>query len=145
LKDGQLILRATWRRSRVIDPSTHQPREISGLHPVDAEAHYTQGLPALKSTFVIDIFSAWRATTYHFNEVDTQRLGWWGDVYLEYKPRPDLSLKIEADNLFTHGLEQIRAFYDPFRDVGGGALSSIDNRSPRLGPYFQFRARKTFG
>jgi hypothetical protein len=145
LKDGQLILRATWRHSRVIDPSTQQPREISGLHPVDAEAHYTQGLPALKSTLVIDIYSAWRATTYHFNEVDTQRLGWWGDIYLEYKPRPDLSLKLEADNLFTHGLEQIRAFYDPFRDVGGGALSTVDTRSPRFGPYFQLRARKTFG
>ncbi len=145
LKDGKLILRATWRRSRVIDPSTHRLREISGLHPVDAEAHYTQGLPALKSTFVIDVYPPWRATNYHFNEVDTQRLGWWVDAYIEYKPRPDFSLKLEADNLATHGLEQIRAFYDPFRDVGGGALASIDNRSPRFGPDFQLRARKTFG
>jgi hypothetical protein len=54
-------------------------------------------------------------------------------------------LKFEADNLFTHGLEQIRAFYDPFRDVGGGVLSSIDNRSPRFGPELTVRARKTFG
>jgi hypothetical protein len=145
LKDGQLILRSTWRHSQVIDPSTGQSREISGLHPVDAEAHYTQGLPALKSVLVIDVFSPWRQTEYHFNEVDTQRLGLWVDVYLEYRPRPDLSLKIEADNVATHGLEQIRAFYDPFRDVGGGMLSSIDNRSPRFGPELQLRARKTFG
>jgi hypothetical protein len=145
LKDGQLIVRSTWRRSRVIDPSTHRAREISGLHPVDAEAHYTQGLPQIKSVFVVDLFSAWRATSYHFNEVDTQRLGWWLDMYLEYKPRPDFSVKFEADNLFTHGLEQVRAFYDPFRDVNGGRLTSIDNRSPRFGPFLQVRARKTFG
>ncbi len=145
LKDGQLILRSTWRNSQVIDPSTGQSREISGLHPIDAEAHYTQGLAALKSVLVIDIFSPWRQTEYHFNEVDTQRLGWWGDIYIEYRPRPDFSVKLEADNLFTHGLEQIRAFYDPFRDVGGGVLSSIDNRSPRFGPELQLRARKTFG
>lgn len=145
LKGGQLILRSTWRRSQVIDPSTLRPREISGLHPVDAEAHYTQGLPALKSVLQVDVFSAWRGTSYHFNEVDTQRLGWWADVFIEYRPRPDLSFKVEADNLFTHGLEQIRAFYDPFRDVGGGALSRIDNRSPRFGPELTLRARKTFG
>ena len=144
LKDGQLIVRSTWRHSEVIDPSTGLRREISGLHPVDAEAHYTQGLPSLKSVLVVDIFSAWRATQYHFNEIDTQRLGWWGDIYLEYRPRADFSLKIEADNLFTHGLEQIRAFYDPFRDAGG-ALSSIDTRSPRFGPELTVRARKTFG
>ena len=94
---------------------------------------------------VIDVFSAWRQTEYHFNEVDTQRLGWWGDIYIEYRPRPDFSVKLEADNLFTHGLEHIRAFYDPFRDAGGGVLSSIDNRSPRFGPELTVRARKTFG
>ena len=100
---------------------------------------------AVESQTLTCRLSAWRATTYHFNEVDTQRLGWWVDAYFEYKPRPDFSLKLEADNLATHGLEQIRAFYDPFRDQAGGALSSIDNRSPRFGPYFQLRARKTFG
>jgi hypothetical protein len=145
LKNGQLILRATWRHSEVIDPATHQPREISGLHPVDSEVHFTQGLPKLKSTWAIDMYPAWRQSEYLFSEVDTQRLGLWVDAYFEYKPRPDLSIKIEGDNLATHGLEQIRAFYDPFRDVGGGILSSIDNRSPRFGPELTIRVRKLFG
>ncbi|HEY1753548.1 MAG TPA: TonB-dependent receptor plug domain-containing protein [Caulobacteraceae bacterium] len=145
LKNGQLILRATWRHSQVIDPATHQPREISGLHPVDSEIHFTQGLPKLKSTWTIDVIPAWRQSEYLFSEVDTQRLGVWIDAYFEYKPRPDLSIKIEGDNLATHGLEQIRAFYDPFRDVNGGVLNSIDNRSPRFGPELTIRVRKTFG
>lgn len=145
LKNGLLVVRATWRRSRVIDPATHQPREISNLHPVDSEIHFTQGLPQWKSTWAFDIFPAWRQTQYLFDEVDTQRLGLWVDVYYEYKPRPDLSIKLEADNLASHGMEQIRAFYDPFRDVGGGLLSSIDTRSPRYGPELTLRLRKTFG
>ncbi|HZZ90386.1 MAG TPA: hypothetical protein VFE13_18800 [Caulobacteraceae bacterium] len=145
LKNGQLIVRAAWRRSRVIDPSTHQPREQSGLHPVDAEAHFNQGLPKWKSHWGLDWFSAWRQTFYYFNEIDTQRLGTWVDAYFEYQPRPDLSLKFEADNIATHGLEYIRAFYLPYRDIKGGQLSSIDNRSPRFGPEFTFRLRKTFG
>jgi hypothetical protein len=145
LPSGQLVLRATWRLSQVTDPSTNLPREISGLHPVDAEAHYTQGLPAIKSRWGFDVFPSNRQTEYHFDEIDTQRLGLWIDAYVEYQPRPDFSLKLEADNITSHGLEQIRAFYDPYRDVDGGALSSIDNRSPRFGPELTIRARKTFG
>jgi hypothetical protein len=145
LKNGQLIARATWRRSRVIDPSTRRPRELSGLHPLDAEVHFTQGLPQWQSHWGLDAFSAWRQTNYYFSEVDIQRLGLWVDAWFEYKPRPDLGLKIEADNLATHGLEYVRQFYRPFRDVDGGQLSSIDNRSPRFGPELVFRVRKTFG
>jgi hypothetical protein len=145
LKNGQLILRATWRQSQVIDPATHQPREISGLHPVDSEIHFTQGLPRLKSTWAFDVYPSVRQTEYLFSEVDTQRLGLWVAANFEYKPRPDLSVKFEADNLATHGLEQIRAFYDPFRDVDGGVLSSIDTRSPRYGLELTVRVRKTFG
>jgi len=145
LKNGQFIVRATWRQSRVIDPATHQPREISGLHPVDSEVHFTQGLPGLKSSWGLDVFPAWRQTEYYFDEVDTQRLGLWVDVYYEWKPRPDLSLKFEGDNLASHGLEFIRDIYDPFRDDDGGVLNSIDGRHPRFGPELAVRLRKTFG
>ncbi|HEY2710791.1 MAG TPA: TonB-dependent receptor [Caulobacteraceae bacterium] len=145
LKDGQFILRSTWRRSQVTDPSTHLPREISGLHPVDAEAHFTQALPKWNSRWGLDVYSAWRQTLYYFSEVDVQRLGYWADAYFEYKPRPDLGVKFEADNIATHGLEYIRQFYAPFRDVGGGELASVDNRSPRFGPEFSVRVRKTWG
>jgi TonB-dependent receptor-like protein len=145
LPNGQLILRATWRHSQVIDPATHRPREISGLHPVDSEAHFKEGFPKLKSTFSIDVFPAWRASEYLFSEVDTQRLGLWVDAVWEYKPSPDVAIKIEADNLASHGMEQVRAFYAPFRDVGGGQLSSVDTRAPRFGPELTFRVRKTFG
>jgi hypothetical protein len=145
VQDGQLIVRATWRQSRVIDPSTLQPRPISGLHPVDAEVHFTQGLAKWRSHWGIDAYSAWRQTEYYFDEVDVQRLGLWADAYFEYQPRPDLALKFEADNIATHGLESIREFYDPYRDIGGGQLTSIDNRSPRFGPELAFRVRKTFG
>ena len=144
LRGGQLILRGTWRYSRVIDPSTRRAREISGLHPLDAEAHFTQGLPRLRSTWGFDVSPPWRQAEYHFNEVDVQTLGPWLDLWFEYKPRPDLSLRLEGDNLLRHGVEQVRRFYDPFRDVGGGALSAIDDRNPHFGQELMFRMRKTF-
>jgi len=145
LKNGQLVVRVTWRASNVIDPSSHRGRQLSQLHPLDAEAHFTQGLPGLKSTWGFDAYGPWRQAEYHFNEVDTQSLGPWLDIYFEYKPRPDVSLKFEGDNLLSHGLRQTRAFYDPFRDVAGGELSSIDDRNVHFGPEFTVRLRKTFG
>jgi hypothetical protein len=145
LKGGLLTLRSTWRRSGVTDPSTHRMREISGLHPVDAEAHFTQGLPFLKSTWGFDLFTGWRASYYRFNEVDTDRLATWLDVYLEYKPRPDLAIRGELDNAADHGFEHIRQFYDPFRDAPGAALAATDHRFPHFGPELFLRARKTFG
>ena len=145
IKHGLLTVRATWRHSRVIDPNTHRPREISNEHPLDAEIHFTQGLDALKSTWGFDVFPAWRQVSYLVEEVDTQELGLFVDAYFEYKPRPDLSVKFEGDNLTSHGLTQIRAFYDPFRDLNGGQLSAIDAHYPRFGPEFSVRVRKTFG
>ncbi len=145
IKHGLLTVRATWRRSRVTDPDTHRPREISNMRPLDAEIHFTQGLDALKSTWGFDIFPAWRQVSYLVDEVDTQDLGLFVDAYFEYKPRPDLSVKFEGDNLTSHGLTQIRAFYDPFRNVNGGQLASTDAHYPRFGPEFSVRVRKTFG
>jgi hypothetical protein len=144
--NGVLQLRSTWRFSRVTDPDTGQPRPISNLHPLDAEAHFTQGLKRLKSTWGWDAFPAWTQTNYYVNEVDVQRLGFWLDAYFEYKPRPDFTLRFEADNLTSHGVSDVRSFYDPLRDTpGGGMLSSVDARYPRFGPELSIRARKTFG
>ena len=145
LPSGLLTVRSTWRLSGVIDPSTHLQREISGLHPVDAEIHFTQNLPKLKSTWGFDIFPSWRQTYYHFSEVDTDRLGTWVGFFFEYKPKPDFALRAEFDNASGRGFEHTRAFYDPFRDDDGGVLSSVDDRHPRFGPVFHIRARKTFG
>jgi len=145
IANGQIILRGVWRFSRVTDPSTLRPRGVSGLHPFDGEAHFVQGLPGLKSTWGVDVGLAWRQIEYHFNEIDTQRLSATVNVYFEYKPRPDLSLRVEADNLIAHNFVQTRAFFDPFRGAGVGALSAVDTRRTRFGPELAVQVRKVFG
>jgi hypothetical protein len=54
-------------------------------------------------------------------------------------------VKIEGDNLASHGMEQIRAFYAPYRNEPDGALFETDSRNPRFGPEVALRVRKTFG
>lgn len=143
LKHGVLTAVGTMRHSRVIDPTTGQPREISGLHHYDTELHFTQGIPHWKSTWGIDMFGAWRETYYRFNEIDTDRLKTWVAFHIEYKPRPDLALRLELDNATARGFEHIRAYYPGPRNLAGDPL--IDTRDLSSGQEFYVRVRKTFG
>ena len=145
LKGGLFTARSTWHWSSVIDPSTHQAREISGQHPLDAEMHFTQGLPRLKSTWGFDYYWLWRQTYYRFNEIDTDELHSYLSLFAEYKPRPDFTLRFEVDNALARGFQHTRAFYNPARDTPGAALVETDRRYPFFPPILYIRARKTFG
>ncbi|HWA62762.1 MAG TPA: TonB-dependent receptor [Caulobacteraceae bacterium] len=143
LKRGQFQLQSTWRWSSVIDPTTHTAREISKLRPVEWEAHYTQGIPRLKSTIGFDVFGQWRERYYRFDEIDTNRLKTWVDVFIEYKPRPDMSLRVEYDNMGARGFEFVRQVWPGPRNAA--ALSQVDVRDTSFGRIVYVRFRKTFG
>ncbi len=143
LKAGALSATTTFRRSRVIDPTTGQPRPISGLHPRDAQIHFTQGLPRLKATWGFDIFDQWRETYYRFNEVDTDKLKTYATVFGEYKARPDLAIRFEIDNVGARSFRHVREIYEGPRN--GSALAYADIRDLRGARFFYLRLRKTFG
>lgn len=143
LKRGQFQGSLWWRKSRVTDPTTHTLREPSGLHPFDWEIHYTQGLPRLKSTWGFDMFGQWRETYFRFNEIDNNKLATWVSVFVEYKPRPDVSLRVELQNAGARGFEFIRDVYNGPRNAN--PLDSTDTRNTHFGRMIYIRARKTFG
>lgn len=140
---GVLTAVGTLRQSSVADPTTGRTREISGLHHYDTEVHFTQGLPRWKSTWGIDIIGAWRETYYRFNEIDTDRLKTWVAFHIEYKPRPDLTLRAEFDNATARGFEHIREYFPGPRSLPGDPIT--DTRDIHFGQIFYFKARKTFG
>ena len=45
LRSAQLKGQVTWRDTKVLDPLTRSNRQISTLHPVDWEVHFSQALP----------------------------------------------------------------------------------------------------
>ena len=132
-----------WRKSRVTDPTTHAEREPSGLRPFEWEAHYTQGLPKLKSTWGFDMFGQWRERYFRFNEIDTNRLKTWVDVFFEYKPQPNFSIRFEIDNAGARGFEFIRQVYPGPRNLN--PLQLTDTRDTTYGRMYYVRIRKTFG
>ena len=142
-KGALLKFSGTKRYARVTDPTTGLERAITGQHRFDYQAHFTQDLPRWKSTFGVDLFNRWTQPNYRFSEIDVYKLKTWVDVFYEYKPRPDLALHFEIDNLGGRGFERLLYVYNGPRDTSG--LAYIDDRRQEFGPYLYFRLRKTLG
>ena len=142
LKGAQIKAQGTYRHARVTDPTTGRERGISYQHRFDYQAHFTQDLPRLKSSWGIDLFSRWTQPDYLFSEIDVFKLKTWIDVFLEYKPRPDLALHLELDNLGGRGFERLLYVYNGPRN--SSSLAYIDDRREDFAPYLYFRVRKTF-
>ncbi len=141
---GELKGIATFRDSRVTDPTTGRTRAISGQHPVDAEMHFVQDFPARKASWGVDVFSVFAEHYYRFNEIDTFRVSRpWFTLFAEYKARPDLAFRVMVDNLTNQ----------PFvieRDVFAGSRAShpapdfTDRQARIYGRLLYIRVRKTF-
>ena len=143
LKGAQIKATGTYRHSRVTDPTTGRERSFSNLHRFDYEAHYTQDLPRLHSTWGIDVFNRWTQTSYRFSEVDSYKLKAWVELYFEYKPKPDLALRVELDNVTGRGFERLLYVYNGPRNTS--SLAYVDDRRQEVPQYVHIRLRKTFG
>jgi outer membrane receptor protein involved in Fe transport len=143
LKGAILKGEATRRWSRVTDPTTGRKREISGLHPADWNLNFTQDLPSLKLSYGADAFGGWRESYYRFNLIQTTKLRTFVKPFVEWRPRPDLNLRIELPNITARDLHRTVYSYSGPRSQGGAA--TIDDRTYHPGRMFYFRIRKTFG
>jgi len=138
---GTLRGLGTWRGSQVTDPATGAQRRISGQHSLDAELHFTQDLPAWNLAWGVDLNPPFRERFFRFDEIDTnhQNLSW--DIFVDYKPRPDLAFRLQLYN---------KSDYDVEREVFGGVrgrdpLTLRDLQRRFFGPVLFTRLRKTFG
>jgi hypothetical protein len=134
---------ATWRRSRVIDPVTGASREISGLHPIDWELHFSQDLPHWRFNWGVDAVGRYRETYYRVTELETKEIKTFVTVFAEFKPRPDIIFHAEVQNATSRGALRIRRVYAGPRNIA--ALSFVDIRDLQPGPIVLLRVRKLFG
>lgn len=134
---------STWRRSEVTDPTTGEAREISGLHPIDWEIHFTHDLPAQKLNWGVDLYGGWRETYYRFDEISTDKLKPFMVVFAEWKPRSDIVVRAEIQNATSRGFRHTRTVYDGPRSTAD--LLFVDDRDIQIGSIYWMRVRKTFG
>ncbi len=143
LKGAQLKAQGTLRHSRVTDPTTGLERSFTQLHRFDWQAHFTQDLPKLRSSWGVDVFNRWTEPYYRFSEIDVFKLKGWVEVYFEYKPQPDLSFRLELDNATGRGFERLLYVYNGPRN--SSSLAYVDDRREEIGQYIHFRIRKSLG
>jgi hypothetical protein len=142
---GELRGAGTWRVSRVTDPTTLRTRAISGQHRLDGELHFAQALPALKSSWGVDLVTPTDERYYRFNEIDDFRfLEPVVTLFVEYKPRKDLFLRFMLDNAADPTLDVRReVFAGPRSTFASPAF--VDDQRRHAGRILYFRVRKLYG
>ena len=142
-KGAELRASATWRESKVTDPTTGRTREISGLRPLSWEAHFTHDLPQWRMNWGLDVYGASRESFYRVDQITDEKVKSYVELFVEYRPKPDLSVRAELSNLTERGLRNTRRSFAGPRSTG--ALSFIDDRDVQFGRMVYVRVRKTFG
>ena len=141
LKGAQIRGDYTRRWSQVTDPTTGAPRPITALHPNDWDFHFIQ--PVGNMIYGIDVGGGWQQRYYRLNQIEIAKLGTYVTPFWEWKPRPDLSWRIELDNVTARGFRHTFENFDGSRRFV--PLSSVEQRIVHPGRTFYLRLRKTFG
>jgi outer membrane receptor protein involved in Fe transport len=136
---GELVKR--W--SEVVDPTTKQKREISGLEPLEWEVSLTQDLPQLRLNFGVDAFGGFRERYYRYNIVETVKFSTYVHPFIEWKPQPDIHIRFEAPNVTGRGVRRTIVRYPGPRNASGA--SSMEHRDVSAPQMWYLRVRKTFG
>ena len=144
IKNGLITATNVWRISDVRDPLTGESRRISVQRPQDIQISFSQDLDSLKSTWGIDFFDCWDESTYRLNLYQHRRvIPPYLDVYWEYKPSPEWSLRVEADNIVPFVYERRLYTYAGPRD--SSPLVTSEWRQIQSQPRLFVQIRKTFG
>ena len=131
----------TWHFSQVTDPTTGKRRAISGQHPLDAELHFSDGLPRWNLSWGVDGWFGYRERFFRFNEIDTNRTNDYASVYVVYKPTPDLSLQYSLETN-RHSFEITRQLFGSPRNIN--SLQFVDVQEHKFGLLSYFEIRKAF-
>ena len=140
---GQIRVNSTWRQSEVTDPTTHTKRAITDLHPDDWDAHFQQDLPNLNLNWGVDVFGDQWGRYFRFNEIETRKIEPYVNPFVEWKPRPDWSLRFELDNITQRGFKRTLEHFAGPR--GRSQVAFTEDKDPHFGQLYYVRLRKTFG
>lgn len=140
---GLLKTLVEWAHTEATDPTTGERRRMSGYNPFEAEAEFTQDLPARRMKWGVSAFFGSPYRYYRFNEVSEEETEPWWSAFVEWKPRDNLVLTLEAENLTGRGHRLDRVIHSGPRDVSPVVLTEARRQS--FGPYIGLKLRRTFG
>jgi hypothetical protein len=144
LPNGLIKTSAIWRVSQVRDPLTGQMRRISGQRQQAITITMTQDIDSLKSTWGVYFFDGWDESYYRIASYQHKRITPpYLEVYWEYKPTSQWSLRFEVDNAVPFILDKELDFYAGPRNTS--PLTEAEHIAIQSQPRLYIRVRKTFG
>lgn len=142
--EGMLVRSSiTWLSSRVTDPVTGERRIISEDRPLEGDIRFSHDLPGGRVSWGIDVSLAQRERRFRFDEVRTEREALGIDAYVEFRPAPNWRVRLEAANVTSRTVGDVRERYDGLRSAG--VLESIERREIGTTPIIMFSVRRAFG
>lgn len=136
---GLITANATWRTSSVTDPTTHEKRALGQLRPREGEIDFTQDLPKWKLTWGATYNLGWRQAYYDFDQVEIDEFRPYATVFIEYRPKPGLSVRGEIDDIGA----DYRRTLEEFPDLRSTSVENEnDIRNLYFSPVLYLRVRK---
>lgn len=117
MKHGLLKGNVQWQTSRVIDPTTGQPREISLDHPIGATVTLSNDLPKLKSGWSIALDSGYRELSFYIDEIETVRRLPAVTLTWDYTPTPHWALEAQLANPTRNPRDRLNQVFGGLRSI----------------------------
>jgi hypothetical protein len=140
---GEFKAELEWVNSEVTDPTTGEGRRISGQRPRNLEFQYRQDLPRYKLTYGAVYLDGFDETYFRFNEIFRVRLDRYFQAFVEYKPDPRTSFRVELANIGRFNLDRDREVFSGPRNAN--PVSFTEQFSTQARQRLILRLRRTFG
>ena len=154
IRAAQVRGQVTRRDSEVLDPITGKTRQIStlksnggrdaaGTSPLNWDLHFTQDIPRLSSVWGFDVVGAHHDSAYRLSEIETKKNTTLVNLFTEYRARPNLTLRVEAQAINHRNTLRIREVFVGPRS--GGVVDYIDLRNLQWDGSLNISLRRSFG
>lgn len=129
-------------RSELTDPTTGEKRRFSDQAALEWNASVTHDLPGWNASWGVDVSGASEKTVYRFDRTETWEAEPWVSAYVDYNPRPDLSLRFELNNLTARSVWNLREVHSGPRHASD--LSYVERRDEQSYRNVRLSLRKSF-
>jgi hypothetical protein len=126
ISGGQVKARLSWFDSEVTDPVTFEKRRITNATPFVCNVSFTRDMPGGKWSWGASTNCANENSRFRFNEVRTSRFEQYFEGFVEWKPRPDLTVRTTLSNWTSRNVTRERTIYK-----GSRADNNVDRAAVR--------------
>lgn len=139
---GQVRLYSSWVDSEVTDPVTGEKRRQSNQTRHVCDGRFTQDIAGGRWSWGVTVFCPTEERSWRLNEIRTWRTETQLETFVQYKPRPDLSIRVDLQNITGRTRERERIIFDGPRSTG--EVLYVESRPWAFDPWLWVRVRKSF-